>query len=72
MEELKLSSENYKKHEAINKAGFKADRSGYKYILRDLKNPNADSYMDTVFDSLNDILQAIKSYLTDARIILVA
>lgn len=76
MSELNVISltqtENYKKYKAIEKAGFQVVQQGEKLQLIDTKVPEAEKYVDLIFNSLNEILSVIAGYLLKAQIKVVA
>lgn len=72
METIRLSDDaNYKKYKAIEKAGFKAVKESGKFVLIDTKAPEAESYIDTLFSSLNEILSVLAGYLMKVGILVV-
>lgn len=58
-------TELYKKFNAIRKAGFDLEKSesGYGWILTDKKNPNADKYIETYYNSVDEALEVLSDYL---------
>ena len=61
-------TELYKKFNAIRQAGFDLEKSesGYGWILTDKKNPNADKYIDTYYNSVDEVLEVLSSCLMQA------
>lgn len=79
--EVKLSdSDNIRlKYKAIQDAGFRAARMVVRnkfgefirdfYILSDDKNPNLDKYIETRYDTLNDLLKGIRDYIRGYKLV---
>lgn len=58
-------TELYQKFNAIRKAGFDLEKSesGYGWILIDKKNPNADKYIDTYYNSVDEALESLADHI---------
>ena len=63
MIEISLNSENYKKYNAIHKAGFYVQCENKTLILIDKKLNQAENYMDNTFRSLDDIVILLSDLL---------
>ena len=67
-------TELYKKFNAIRQAGFDLEKSesGYGWMLIDKKNPNADKYVDTYYNSVDEVLEVLSDYLVRVGYLIVS
>jgi hypothetical protein len=73
MQELRLNdTERYKKFVALKIIGVTVERVNKKLVISIENYPNADKYMDTTFDTVDDILMAFKDEFMKQKIKLAA
>lgn len=67
-------TELYKKFNAIRSAGFDLIKKekGYGWELIDKKNPNADKYIETYYNSVDEVLEVLSDYLVRAGYLIVS